>query len=92
MTMAPCPAVRTAAAARGEGGVVGHGLVGRRDHQHRVSAALQRLQRGQGHGGAVLRPIGSSTTADGSIDNLAQLVQHQEAVLLIANHQRALHR
>jgi hypothetical protein len=36
--------------------------------------------------------MGSSTTAEGSTPALAQLVQHQEAVLLVAHHQRRLHR
>ena len=72
----------------GKGGFVGHGLVGRRHHQHRVGAILgcgQRGQRQRGCGIAAHRLQQDRAWIDAQ---LAQLVQQQEAVFLVADHYR----
>ena len=72
----------------GERRHVDDGLVGRRHHQHRVAAVGHRLQRGQ-------RQRGRGVAADRLEQHglrfdlqLAQLVEDQEAVLLVADDQR----
>jgi hypothetical protein len=89
VTRLPSAAASTAAAQRGrEGGLVGHGLVGGRDDQHRIGAVGVRGQRGQGQGrrgvaAGRLEQQGGLRVAD-----LAQLLEQHEAVLLVADHQR----
>ena len=71
-----------------EGGAVGHGLVGRHDHQHRV-VAVPACSAARVIAGAVLRPTGSSSSVagEGSAE-LAQLLLDQEAMLVVADHHR----
>ncbi len=72
----------------GEGRVVAHRLVGGGHHQHRVGAVVDRLQRRQrdrrrGVAAHRLQQHRGRLGAD-----LAQLVEHQEAVFLVADDQR----
>ena len=72
----------------GVGRRIGDGLVGRRHHQHRIGTAIERLQcrqrqRGRGVAAHRLQQDGTRRLPD-----LAQLVEHEEAVLLVADDQR----
>ena len=87
--MPPASACRAACLQRArEGGFVGHGLVGRGDDQHRVVAAFERLQGGQGQRRRGVAARGLEQDRGRVEPDLAQLVEHQEAVLLVADDQR----
>ena len=68
--------------------LVGHRLVRRRHHQHRILTALERLQRRQRQRRRGVAPGRLQHHRRGHLAHLAQLVQRQEAVLLVAHHQR----
>jgi hypothetical protein len=78
---------RTAQRAR-ERGVVGDGLVGRGDNEHRVGAGVERVQRGQRQRRRGIAPARLEQHRSRVEPALAQLVEHEEAVLFVADDQR----
>jgi hypothetical protein len=90
--MAP-PAASAHGPAHGGGECCGIGdrLVGRRDHHHGVAISLQGLHRGQSDRGRCISTHRLQHHSSRFGVHFPQLVQHQESVILIADHQRAIH-
>jgi hypothetical protein len=74
-----------------ERGLVGDGLVCRGHHKHRVGTGLQRLQRRQREGRRGVPAHGLEQHGAGLDLHVAQLVEHHEAVLFIADDGRLRH-
>ena len=79
-----------AAHSRHKGAVMSDGLVGGRDHQHGVLAALKGLQRSQREGRCGIAAHRLQHHGQGLDRHVAQLVEHQKAVGLVAHHKGGL--